>query len=136
MQHIITKQNIVQQKPEVVKLSNKTVDELEKELMDNLKKDPLIIIQCGSEHVVTTHSIYHKVIEEQLRKGKDVKAPNGDWYEHERNYDLDSFRRKPGYHILKYPQGKTPYENIGKDIDFYKKIPEIWKLTTPGERKI
>lgn len=113
---------------------NSKVEQLEKELMETFKKDPFIIVVCGSEQVITTQSIYHQVIEEQLRKGKDVKAPDGDWYEHERNYDLDSFRVKSGYHILKYPQGKTPYERLGKQEEFFKKIPEIWKLpqTTKG----
>jgi len=92
--------------------------------------DPLIIVECGSEHVITTHSIYHQVIEEQLRKGKDVKAPNGDWYEHERNYDEETFRPLSGYHILRYPQGKTPFERIGSQKEFLKKIPEIWQITS------
>ena len=80
-----------------------TVEQLEKKLMDSFKKDPFIVVKCGSEQVITTHSIYHQVVEEQLRKGKDVESPNGDWYEHERNYNKDTWKPLSGYHILKYP---------------------------------
>lgn len=88
--------------------------------------EKLIVIHTDYEDVITVPSMIFQVVDKYLRKGKGVKSPNGDWYERERNYDPETLNPKSGYHVLKYPKGKSPYQNVGSWNVFKEKIIEIW----------
>ena len=92
------------------------------------KIDPILrIVRCTNERIICVRENYHETIEDAIRKRKCVKSDNGDWYERERNYDPETLMPRSGYHIIKWTNGLAPYEDVGSDKQFFKRIPEIWK---------
>jgi len=108
-------------------MSNEQSNQTDRSELEN----QIIIIKTDKENIITVKEMYHDVIKEQLVLGVSVEAPNGDWYEKDQNFDVDKWGKLPGCHINKWKKDSNHYEIL--DIttrEFYKKIPEIWCLTS------
>lgn len=109
---------------------------MDKEVAEIFKDNPIKVINIGSEKIICQQSNYIELVIEYLKKGKMVEAPNGDWYEKERNMDFDKWIMKKGFHIIRYPQGTSPFERLNDLNDFIKNdVPKIWKsITTENDK--